>query len=96
MKPSFPPTIDIRAAITGPKTDDRPSPRPRGTSKLLSSTQGVGLALLRLEHVEGAARGELGLGFEFEEGGEGDDKVAKKWGVTSWWPDWWPTRPEGL
>jgi len=52
------------------------------------------LALLRLEHVEGAARGELGLGLELEEG-EGEERVVKKWGITSWWPDWWPTRLEG-
>lgn len=93
IKPSFPPTVDIRASIIHSQADDRPTLRPRGTGKLLSSTQGVGLALLRLEHVEGAARGELGLGFEFEEGEEGM-KVVKKWGITSWWPDWWPTRPE--
>jgi len=92
-KPSFPPSIDIRASIIRSSTDDRPTPRPRGTGKLLSSTQGVGLALLRLEHVEGAASGELRFGFEFEEEGEGEEKVKRSWGVTSWWPDWWPERP---
>jgi len=51
------------------------------------------LALLRLEHVEGAASGELRFGFEFEEEGEGEEKVKRSWGVTSWWPDWWPERP---
>jgi len=57
--------------------------------------QGVGLALLRLEHVAGVASGQLGLGFEFEEVEE-EEKVTRKCGVTSWWPDWWPTRPEGV
>lgn len=46
--------------------------------------------------MEGAARGELGLEFEFEEGGEGGKKIVKKWGVTSWWPRWWPPRSEGV
>jgi len=54
------------------------------------------LALLRLEHVEGVARGKLELGLEFEEEGEGKEKIVKKWGVTSWWPDWWPTRPKEM
>jgi hypothetical protein len=94
INPSFPPSIDIRASITRSLTDDRPTPRPRGTGKLLSSTQGVGLALLRLEHVDGASRGELRLGFEFEEGNGAEEMVTRKWGVTSWWPDWWPTRVE--
>jgi len=95
IKPSFPPSIDIRASMTRSSIDDRPTPRPRGTSKLLSSTQGVGLALLRLDHVEGAARGEMALGFEFGEE-KMEEKVPRKWEVTSWWPDWWPTRPEGV
>ena len=94
IKSSFPPSIEIRASIARSSTDDRPTPRPRGTGKLLSSTQGVGLALLRLEHVDGASRGELKLGFEFEERKEAEEMVTRKWRVTSWWPDWWPTRVE--
>jgi len=58
--------------------------------------QGVGLALLRLEHVEGATQGELGLEFESDEKEEGKEKIVKKWGVTSWWPHWWPPRSEGV
>jgi folate-binding protein YgfZ len=94
-KPSFLPSVDIHASIIRSPTDDRPTPRPRGTGKLLSSTQGVGLALLRLEHVEGAMSGELRLGFEFEEDGgpAEEEKFKRNWGVTSWWPDWWPERP---
>lgn len=44
--------------------------------------------------MESAARGKLRLGFEFEEGEETGDKVTTQWQVTSWWPDWWPMRPE--
>jgi len=91
-KPSFPSSIDIRASIVHSSTDGRSTPRPRGTGKLLSSMQGVGLALLRLEHVEGVASGDLKLDFEFEEEVEGEEKVKRNWGVTSWWPDWWPKK----
>ncbi|KDQ64834.1 hypothetical protein JAAARDRAFT_145993 [Jaapia argillacea MUCL 33604] len=85
--PSFKSDVDIRASIIRAPEDDRPTPRPRGTGKLLSSTQGVGLALLRLEHVEGAKSGDLRLEFE-----AGEEK--KKWAVSPWWPDWWPRQPE--
>jgi hypothetical protein len=45
--------------------------------------------------VEGAARGELGLGFEIEQR-DANENVTTKWEVTSWWPDWWPAKPEGF
>jgi transferase CAF17, mitochondrial len=67
----------------------RPNPRPRGTGKLLSSVRGVGLALLRLEHVEGLHQGLLKLTAE-----KGTEEVSKKiWSISPWWPVWWPKRP---
>lgn len=56
-------------------------PRPRGTGKLLCTHRGVGLALLRLEHVAGWERGNLKLELEDE---------GKKWEVRPRWPEWWP------
>ena len=97
MKPSFSPGLDIRASIIPASSNaEKPVSHPRGTGKLLSSTQGVGLALLRLEHAEGAQQGDVALGFDFEEGEESDgrEKVKRSWNVTPWWPDWWPTKPE--
>lgn len=90
--PSLPPSIDIRASVVSSNNKDpnHAKPRPRGSGKLLSSVQGVGLALMRLEHVEGAASGELDLGFELAGEDVHAPGVAKKWGVKSWWPDWWP------
>ena len=83
--PCFPKNVDLRPVIHSKADENRPSPRPRGTGKLLTSHQGIGLALLRLEHVEGAERGDLGLHFETTtEAGEGT------WAVSPWWPEWWP------
>lgn len=81
-----PPTLlfsagtDIRPRLTqeGSRT------RPRGTSKLLSSIQGVGLAHLRLEHVESALAGDLVL--------EMQDQSGQMNTVKPWWPSWWPKR----
>lgn len=73
---------DIKAVSANP---DRQGPRPRGTGKLLSSHGGVGLALLRLEHVAAVERGDLQLEFEVADG----DKTYK-WSVSPWWPHWWP------
>lgn len=88
-RPSFLPGLDIRASALQPPDSSRPTARPRGTGKLLSSVQGVALALLRLEHVEGAQRGNLKLEFE---AGAGDGQTTK-WGVSHWWPHWWPHEP---
>ncbi|KAG5638998.1 hypothetical protein H0H81_007906 [Sphagnurus paluster] len=86
--PSFPTNISIQPTVVRQPDDKRTIPRPRGTGKLLSSEQGVGLALLRLEHVEAAERGDLRLEFNVESGeGRGT------WAVSHWWPDWWPQRP---
>ncbi|OBZ76304.1 putative transferase CAF17, mitochondrial [Grifola frondosa] len=91
FKPEFSPTapsnipahLDIRAQLIRTQNDDTPRPRPRGTGKLLSSTQGVGLALLRLEHVDAVEKGEAK--FEVD---VGDEKTPL--GLTHWWPNWWP------
>jgi transferase CAF17, mitochondrial len=64
-----------------------PTPRPRRTGKLLTNTpQGVGLALLRVEHADAQQRGTVRLEFEAK---------GSKWELKSWWPDWWPRRAEG-
>lgn len=84
--PSFPSDVDIRAQRTE-ADGGTPKPRPRGTGKLLSSTKGVGLALLRLEHVAAVENGTAALDMEV-----GEEKT--KWRVTPWWPGWWPHMPE--
>ena len=66
--------------------------RPRGTGKLLSTVNDVGLALLRLEHVEGLERGDLK--FELLGGEVGTPVDDAQWLVTPWWPDWWPKKVE--
>jgi hypothetical protein len=86
---TFPAGLDIRASPIGLSENDRPTPRPRGTGKLLSSIQGTGLALLRIEHIMAAQKGTLRLEFETE-----NEKLEKtKWVVSPWWPYWWPRRP---
>ncbi|KAI0069056.1 Aminomethyltransferase folate-binding domain-containing protein [Artomyces pyxidatus] len=76
---SFSPGTEVRASLTHAPSEGRTA-RPRRAGKLLSNTRGVGLALLRLEHVE---KGDLK--FELELTG-GDIRV-----LLPWWPDWWPT-----
>ncbi|PCH41382.1 Aminomethyltransferase folate-binding domain-containing protein [Wolfiporia cocos MD-104 SS10] len=78
---------DIRAQLAALPEDAMPKPRPRGTGKLFSSVNGVGLALLRLEHVAAVEKGTAS--FEME---TGDEKT--KYNVTHWWPDWWPHTEE--
>lgn len=87
--PSYPTNLDIRASVNRGLDANRAVPRPRGHGKLLSSYQGVGLALMRLEHVEGVERGDLALEFDVS---HGDNKET--WRVSHWWPDWWPRKPE--
>jgi transferase CAF17, mitochondrial len=87
------PGLDIRASRTHAPAEGRVA-RPRGTGKLLSTVKEVGLALLRLEHVEGLERGDLKfelLGGEVGTSGNGHDI---QWLVTPWWPDWWPKEVE--
>lgn len=62
------------------------TPKPRGTGKLLTSVQGVGLALLRLEQIAALQKGNLKLELESSSG-------EKAWAISPWWPDWWPHQP---
>ena len=73
--PTFPVDLDVKPAPTPSNL------RPRGTNKLLSTQNGVGLALLRLEHLAGWEKGKWTLEFENKE---------RKWEIKPWWPDWWP------
>ncbi|KAG6812316.1 hypothetical protein H0H92_003400 [Tricholoma furcatifolium] len=86
--PPFPTNISISPTLIQRPDDARPIPRPRGTGKLLSSCQGIGLALLRLEQVKAAERGELSMRLDVENG-----LGAGSWTVSHWWPDWWPQPP---
>jgi len=63
-------------------------PRLRGTGKLLSTIQGVGLALLRLEHVDAVDKGIL----KFRTGSQ--ETCERTWSIQHWWPDWWPEPPQ--
>jgi len=66
-------------------------PRPRGTGKLLTTVErdggAVGLALMRLEHVEGVERGQLRMEIGNLEG-------QGRWDVDCLKPSWWPTRED--
>ncbi|TRM68061.1 hypothetical protein BD626DRAFT_424666 [Schizophyllum amplum] len=66
--------------------------RPRGTGKLLSNTQGVGLALLRLEQVAGAEAGDIR--FELDVSSSVDGSEVTQIEASHWWPNWWPRAPE--
>ncbi|KAL1946683.1 hypothetical protein VTO73DRAFT_14787 [Trametes versicolor] len=83
--PSVEPQLEIRPHAVQSGDDSTPRPRPRGTGKLLSSTRGVGLALLRLEQVEAVEQGRAR--FSLTNG------AGQEWGVTPYWPDWWPQPP---
>ena len=87
--PSFPTNVDIRPVVSSAPEGSQTIPRPRGTGKLLTSYQGIGLALLRLEHVEGVEANDLRLHVNM---GTSDNQDI--WEVSHWWPDWWPQQPE--
>jgi transferase CAF17, mitochondrial len=89
----FSPGRDIRASLTHAPGEGRIA-RPRGTGKLLTTIKEVGLALLRLEHVEGLERGDLKFELQGEEVGASDKGEDTQWLVTPWWPDWWPNKVE--
>jgi folate-binding protein YgfZ len=59
--------------------------KPRGTGKLLNSVKGIGLALLRTDHLEAVDKGGVGLVI-----GEGLEQRR----VSYWYPDWWPHKAE--
>ncbi|KIL70120.1 hypothetical protein M378DRAFT_156176 [Amanita muscaria Koide BX008] len=84
--PLYPTGLDIRPVIVQ-KDKEQSTPRPRGTGKLLTSLQGVGLALLRLEHVEAVMKGTMQL--QLHEG-------ERTWSVSPWQPSWWPNRAVGI
>ncbi|KAK0468284.1 Aminomethyltransferase folate-binding domain-containing protein [Desarmillaria tabescens] len=79
---SLPSGLDIRPI---PREDSQnKSPRPRGTSKLLTSLHGHGLALFRLEHLKNAyLTEEEPQQFSLQT----DDSAT--WIVEPQWPQWW-------
>ncbi|KAF9498406.1 Aminomethyltransferase folate-binding domain-containing protein [Pleurotus eryngii] len=81
--PTLPHSLDIHARVLRQPGDDRPIPRPRGTGKLLSNVQGMGLALLRTEHVAAVENGTAQLEVS-------DPKTGDVFQIEHWWPDWWP------
>jgi folate-binding Fe-S cluster repair protein YgfZ len=83
------PGLDIRASRTHAPGEGRVA-RPRGTGKLLSTVNEVGLALLRLEHVEGFERGDLKFELLRGEVGASGNGHDTQWLVSPWWPDRWP------
>ncbi|KAJ7368237.1 Aminomethyltransferase folate-binding domain-containing protein [Mycena albidolilacea] len=87
--PVFTPGLDIRGVTNQDVDQDKPQPRPRGSGKLLSSSNGLGLALLRLEQVEAAEQGRLT--FSMDSAGSG---AQTNWGVSHWRPEWWPQKEE--
>ncbi len=89
----FTPGLDIRASRTHAPAEGRVA-RPRGTGKLLSTVKDVGLALLRLEHVEGLERGDLKFKLQGEKADTSDNGEDTQWLVTPWWADWWPNKVE--
>ncbi|KAF7332180.1 Aminomethyltransferase folate-binding domain-containing protein [Mycena kentingensis (nom. inval.)] len=81
---SFPAHLEIKPVLSDPQTT-----RTRGSGKLLSSVNGVGLALMRLEQVEAAEQGKLGFALDVKVEG-----ATKRWQVSHWRPEWWP-QPDG-
>ncbi|TDL29336.1 Aminomethyltransferase folate-binding domain-containing protein [Rickenella mellea] len=82
--PSPPHHSDIKAVVLNSSASTN-KPRPRGTGKLLSTCNDIALALLRLEHVEGAERGDLVLQVD-----AAGDENQQRWTLKPWWPEWWP------
>ncbi|QRV76499.1 glycine cleavage system T protein [Ceratobasidium sp. AG-Ba] len=86
--PSLPLHTSIQAErlpSSSSDTSNRPT-RPRGTGTLLSNVNGLGLALLRLEHVDGVEQGELEMNLVLP-----TDQHSAKWMVRPKRPTWWPT-----
>ena len=83
--PDIAPGLDIRLEILE-AGEDALRVRPRGTGRLLSSSQGIGLAILRLEQMEAVERGKARFTITTGDG-------QQKWQVTPYWPDWRPQAP---
>lgn len=77
--------IRLRNVVTTSEAAFRP--RPRGTGKLLTSIDGVGLALLRLEHVFAAETGHSQFYIDGPASSSSEDSSLC---ITTWRPDWWP------
>jgi transferase CAF17, mitochondrial len=82
----FAPGLDIRPIALALSTSAGQPNRLRGTGKLLSSIGNIGLALLRLEHVESVSRGLAT--FQMEVGDNGHEKQICH--VVNSWPIGWP------
>ncbi|KAF6762679.1 mitochondrial protein [Ephemerocybe angulata] len=81
---ALPAGLDVKPVVETSPDGERKGPRPRGTGKLLSTTtQGVGLALLRLEHVSAARAGALNLQVT-------NPLTNEVLSVSPWIPSWWP------
>ncbi|KAI0301822.1 hypothetical protein B0F90DRAFT_1809932 [Multifurca ochricompacta] len=91
--PQFTAGLNIHASVAHAPGEGRIA-RPRGTGRLLSTVRGVGLALLRLEHVEGLEKGNLK--FELLDGEAGASDNDTRWLVAPWWPGWWPKEVESV
>ncbi|KAJ3485042.1 hypothetical protein NLI96_g5233 [Meripilus lineatus] len=76
---------DIKVVLSERGQGDAPRPRPRGTGKLLSSVKGVGLALLRLEHVNMVLKGSATFQLDVSSGSEQHQANVLPW-IPSWWP----------
>ncbi|KAL0577708.1 ccr4 associated factor [Marasmius crinis-equi] len=87
-KDALSPGLAIKPSVLASSSEHR-VPRPRGSGKLLSSVQGVGLASMRLEHAAGVEKKELEL--KVTSGSEGSEETFE---VEHWWPEWWPQQSE--
>ena len=79
------PGTDIRIRNTSAASGG-PRVRPRGTGKLLTTIDSIGLALLRLEHVLAVEKGESQFYIDTPSG----DTFETSNSVIPWRPDWWP------
>ena len=87
LSTSLAPGTDIRLRNISTSSEGVSRPRPRGTGKLLTSINGVGLALLRLEHM--LAVEKEGSQF-YLDAPSAEPSEATSLSVTPWRPDWWP------
>ena len=75
----------IMAISNGEKIDVQPKSKSRSSNKLLSSVNNDALALLRLDQVSAAEKGEISFRLAGKEGRTLEDCT-----LTHHWPDWWP------